>query len=105
MESGWAVAFKQRIGQCYPGVGCDHRSQHTDLAGTRLWVGHGQPTTIRQVAWSPDGKQLASCGYDGSIVLWEAGNGTQLARLQGHHGMVMCVVGNNPIAQGESRWP
>jgi WD40 repeat protein len=60
--------------------------------GVRRWVGHGQPTTIRQVAWSPDGTQLASCGYDGSIILWEATTGTQQARLQGHRGMVMCVV-------------
>ncbi len=30
--------------------------------GTRQWVGHGQPTTIRRVAWSPDGTRLASCG-------------------------------------------
>jgi WD40 repeat protein/transcriptional regulator with XRE-family HTH domain len=60
--------------------------------GTRLWVGHGQPTTIRRVAWSPDGTRLASCGYDGSVVLWQAATGTQLARLQGHRGMVMCVV-------------
>ena len=37
--------------------------------GVRQWVGHGQPTTIRQVAWSPDGSRLASCGYDGSILL------------------------------------
>ena len=60
--------------------------------GTRLWVGHGQPTTIRRVAWSPDGRQLASCGYDGSVILWEATTGTQQARLQGHRGMVMCVA-------------
>ena len=60
--------------------------------GTRLWVGHGQPTTIRRVAWSPDGKQLASCGYDGSVILWEATTGAQQARLQGHRGMVMCVA-------------
>jgi WD40 repeat protein/transcriptional regulator with XRE-family HTH domain len=60
--------------------------------GTRLWVGHGQPTTIRRVAWSPDGKQLASCGYDGSVILWEATTGAQQAHLQGHRGMVMCVA-------------
>src|SRR6266699_3634542 len=60
--------------------------------GIRLWVGHGQPTTIRRVAWSPDGKQLASCGYDGSVILWEATTAAQQARLQGHRGMVMCVA-------------
>ncbi|MFL5653782.1 MAG: WD40 repeat domain-containing protein [Ktedonobacteraceae bacterium] len=60
--------------------------------GIRLWVGHGQPTTIRRVAWSPGGKQLASCGYDGSVFLWEAATAAQQARLQGHRGMVMCVA-------------
>src|SRR5712692_364052 len=61
-------------------------------AGTRRWVGRGQPTTIRRVAWSPDGTRLASCGYDGSVILWEASNGKQQARLQGHRGMVMSVA-------------
>jgi WD40 repeat protein len=52
----------------------------------------GKQTTIRRVAWSPDGKHLASCGYDGSVILWEAATGVQQARLQGHRGMVMCVA-------------
>src|SRR5207244_4655813 len=60
--------------------------------GSRRWVGRGQPTTIRRVAWSPDGTRLASCGYDGSVILWEASNGTQQGRLQGHRGMVMSVA-------------
>src|SRR5207245_5150394 len=37
-------------------------------------------------------KQLASCGYDGSVILWEAATAAQQARLQGHRGMVMCVA-------------
>jgi len=44
------------------------------------------------VAWSPDGTGLASCGYDGSVILWEASDGTQLAKLQGHRDMVMSVA-------------
>lgn len=60
--------------------------------GTRLWVGHGQATTIRRVAWSPDGKHLTSGGYDGSVILWEATTGVRQTRLQGHRGMVMCVA-------------
>jgi WD40 repeat protein/transcriptional regulator with XRE-family HTH domain len=75
--------------------------------GSRRWVGHGQPTTIRRVQWSPDGTRLASCGYDGSVILWEAATGAQLARLQGHHGMVMCVEwspdGTRLASGGEGR--
>jgi len=60
--------------------------------GTCLWVGHVQPTRIRRVAWSPDGSQLASCGDDGSVCLWQASDGRLQASLQGHSGIVMSVA-------------
>ena len=59
---------------------------------TRRWVGRAQPTRIRRVAWSPDGTQLASCGDDGSVFLWDTSDGTPRASLQGHRGMVMSVA-------------
>ena len=37
---------------------------------------------------SPDGKTLATCGYDRTIRLWDAGSGRPLHELIGHNGAV-----------------
>ena len=57
---------------------------------TRLWVGP-HPTSIRRVAWSPDGTQLASCGDDGNLCLWEA-SGALIKRWQAHGGAVIGIA-------------
>jgi WD40 repeat protein len=52
--------------------------------GTRRWVGHGQPTTIRRVEWSPDGTRLASGGEgrgSGELFVWCAHSGELLHTL------------------------
>ena len=41
----------------------------------------GVPVPLR-LAWSPDGTYLASCGDEGSVLLWEASDGTLLQRFQ-----------------------
>jgi len=53
-------------------------------------VGKGNVTTI---AFSPDGKTLASGGWDETIRLWNVATGKQLRRLDGHaDGMVATVT-------------
>jgi WD40 repeat protein len=41
---------------------------------------------------SPDGKILATCGYDRIIRLWNAGDGRSLRSLEGHNGAVYDVA-------------
>ncbi|MCA9081595.1 MAG: hypothetical protein KDA58_13610 [Planctomycetaceae bacterium] len=41
---------------------------------------------------SPDGKVLATCGYDRDIILWDANTGEQLRSLSGHNGAVYDVA-------------
>ncbi|WP_437535823.1 pentapeptide repeat-containing protein [Sorangium sp. So ce726] len=52
----------------------------------------GHTAAIHAIAWAPDGKRLASAGYDGTVLLWDTGTGNQLARLVGHSDSVMAVA-------------
>jgi WD40 repeat protein/uncharacterized caspase-like protein len=70
----------------------------TDVAGTydfsiRLWdaasgrelrtmSGHG--ANIHALAFSPDGRILASSGFDAAVKLWDTATGREIATLNGH---------------------
>ena len=47
---------------------------------------------MRSVAFSPDGKMLASGSDDQTIKLWDAASGKEQATLQGHRGEVHSVT-------------
>src|SRR5262249_28741481 len=44
------------------------------------------------VAWSPDGKQLASGSADLNVIAWDSQTGRKLVTMRGHHGWVEAVV-------------
>lgn len=46
--------------------------------------GHGRDCQIAQVAWSPDGRLLASCADDNAIILWDVETGEQTRALREH---------------------
>ncbi len=64
----------------------DLRSEHK----MRDFTGHRDIMFDAEV--SPDGKFLATCSYDQSIIIWDLNTGKQLRVLDGHNGAVYDVA-------------
>src|SRR5262249_10565408 len=52
----------------------------------------GPPHGARGIAFSPDGKTLATGGNDGAVKLWDTKTGHELATLGGHRREVWAVA-------------
>lgn len=63
------------------------RRYHSDVTNFNDRVGK-----VLAVAFSPDGKLLASAGVDGYLVLWDVSNEQRIATLRGHTGNVRAVA-------------
>jgi WD40 repeat protein/transcriptional regulator with XRE-family HTH domain len=50
------------------------------------------PPRIRSVEWSPDARYLAASSEGGSILVWNSGDYSLCATLQGHRGMVTALA-------------
>jgi WD40 repeat protein len=62
---------------------------------------HGE--AVHSVAFSPEGKRLASGSADGSVKLWDAGAGHEISTLKGHRAGILSVAfspDGNRLASG-----
>ena len=57
-----------------------------------LVVQTGHSAHVESVAFSPDGKTLASGSSDKTVNLWDVSTGTELRTLKGHSGWVNSVA-------------
>jgi WD40 repeat protein len=57
-----------------------------------LLILRGHTDDVLSVAWSPDGKRLATGSVDKTAKVWDAASGEQVLTLRGHGGRVESVL-------------
>jgi len=66
---------------------------YPNLPTGRLLLVHGVHSSVVQaMAWSPDGKLLASGSADAAVQVWDAHTGKTLLTYKGHAGIVEAVA-------------
>ncbi len=58
----------------------------------RGWVEMKQGDEVNAVAFSPDGRYLATASAEGTVALWQVSTGTMLKTLVGHKAAVLSVA-------------
>jgi WD40 repeat protein len=65
---------------------------HSSTLGTTLYVYRGHSYEVASVAWSPDGKRIASGSSDSTVQVWNATDGSNVFTYQGHSNTVVSLA-------------
>jgi WD40 repeat protein len=72
------------------------RGQETRNPGVLLRTFQGHSKAVNNLAFSPDGNQLASVSDDASVRIWEVNTGKELRVLRGHGGSYVRGIAFSP---------
>ena len=87
-----ASGSQDKFGRLSPQLQRDTIKLWDAVTGKELHSLGGHIGDVTSVAFSPDGKVIASGSWDNTIKLWEAATGNQLRSLAGHTGDVTSVT-------------
>ena len=93
-KEAWSVAFSADGGTLASG-GDDHLIRLWDVAGRRIKATlSGHDSMVTSLAFSPDGRKLASGSFDleRPVMLWDVETGQPERVLRGHRGRVRSVA-------------
>ncbi len=81
------------LGCAQPPAGSAPPASPTALAASRtLYTYRGHTDFVDTVAWSPDGRRIASGSYDHTVQVWDAANGGHVFTYRGHSATVRAVA-------------
>lgn len=67
-------------------------NESEDKSGFPMMILSGHEGSNTAIAWSPDGKSLATGGRDRTVIIWDSESGDLLYRLEGHENTIWSVV-------------
>ncbi len=79
-------------------IGSEHRNEFDtwDVEdGRRLLTYRGHAGPLRNLAWAPDGRRIASASQDQTLKIWDAASGRETRTLSGHAAAV-CGIAFSP---------
>jgi serine/threonine protein kinase len=88
----WSCVDVSRDGK-YVVAGTEEGALHLydRKTGTEIRTFSGHLKRIRRTAFSPNGRCIASCGFDSQVILWNTETGQEVRRFHGHPGWVEWV--------------
>ena len=102
----WDIATKREIATSIAGSFVTFSlDRNTIITERELATFEGYPGSVYSVAFSRDGKKIASGHYDGTVKLWDIATKREIATFDGHTDIVNSVAfshDSNLIASGSS---